>query len=61
MHPALASLLVLRSDTLNRPGNMPTFLEVSCRLCSSLQTSEAGSVLPLGMWKSFVGFLPVGM
>ena len=61
MNPALASLIVLRSESLTRPGNMSTVLDGSWSLCSSLQTLEAGAVLPLGVWKSLVDFIPVGM
>ena len=52
---------MLRSEASTRPGIMLTVLEGSWRLCSSFQTLEKGAVLPLGMLKSLVDFMPVGM
>ena len=44
-----------------RPGTMLNVLAGSWSLCLSLQTYEAGAVLPLGMWKSLVDFMPLGI
>ena len=51
----------MMSEALTRPGTMSTILAGSRSLCLNFQTSEAGAVLPLGMWKSLVDFIPVGM
>ena len=52
---------MLRSEALTRTGNISTALTGSLRLYSTLQTSEAGAVLPLGMQKSLLDFMLVGM
>ena len=52
---------MLRSEASTSPGTMWTVLARSRRFCLSLQTSEAGAVLLLGMWNSLVDFIPVGI
>ena len=61
MYPTLKILIVLRSEASTMPGTMLTVMAGSRILCFSLQTSEAVAVLLLGMWKSLVDFMPVGM
>ena len=51
----------MRSEASTRPGTILTVLVGSWRFFSSLNTLEAGAVLLLGMWKSLVDFMPVGM